>query len=468
MKIMIIDDEPKMGEVLGRALRREGWEADNFDNPLEALQVLEAAPNEFDIILSDLKMPQMDGIETLERAKNAAPGVEFVIMTAYASAQTAVESMKKGAFDYLIKPFAIDELKILVRRIMETRSLQAENTQLREQNEQLKDIVEDQFRMDNLICASPAMRRVIGQARKVSRKNATVLLRGESGSGKEVLAAAIHVNSARKDGPFLKINCGALPETLLESELFGHVKGAFTGAEANRAGLFESAHNGTLFLDEIGEVSPSLQVKLLRVLQSGEFQRVGESVTRKADARVIAATNRDLEQMLEEGAFRQDLYYRLNVVPILIPPLRERRDDIPALIEHFLRKHAVKSAEAPRRIDSEALRMLMQYGWPGNIRELENAVEHAIVMCEGDTLTAEDLPLTIKAAQGKTPAPGGISVEHMTLEELEKIAIQNALERAGNNYTRAARLLGVTRRTLGYRMEKYNIAGKKDCVEGDE
>ena len=457
--IMIIDDEPKMGKVIERTLKREGWDALAFADPAEALKQFAASPT--DIVLSDLKMPEIDGLEMLKRIKELSPSTDFIIMTAYASARTAVDSMRQGACDYLIKPFPMDELKLLVRRLIETRQLRAENVRLRE-------MVQEKFKVANLVAASGPMQEVMARVRKVARSDATVLLRGESGTGKEVLANAIVQNGPRKERPFLKINCGALPESLLESELFGHAKGSFTGAHEERAGLFETADGGTLFLDEIGEVTPALQVKLLRVLQDGEFQRVGDSRTKKVDVRVLAATNRDLEQMLKKGDFRQDLYYRLNVVPIVIPHLRQRRDDIPALLEYFMRRQSQKTGQSPE-IDPDAYQALIAYDWPGNIRELENAVEHAMVMNEGDRLELDDLPLALKSAPAWPET--GMAVdeaageatpdgEPRTLAEIEKGVILSALKRSKYNYTRAAKLLGVTRRALGYRMEKHAITGK--------
>ncbi|MFC1601483.1 sigma-54-dependent transcriptional regulator [Candidatus Sumerlaeota bacterium] len=471
VSIFIIDDEVKMGSILKRALSREGWRVEAFTDPTQPLelftQAAQAPPADdgppADIVLCDLKMPQMGGLEVLERIKALVPTTEFIMMTAFASVETAVEAMKQGAFDYLIKPFATDELKILIRRIIETRDLRAENVRLRE-------LVEQPFELQDVVAASGAMREVLERARKVARSDATVLLRGESGVGKDVTAKAIVLNSARRDATFLKINCGALPESLLESELFGHVRGAFTGAAEDRAGLFETCDAGTLLLDEIGEVSAALQVKLLRVLQEGEFQRVGESRPRQVDVRVIAATNRDLEQMLSEGTFRQDLYYRLNVVPLLIPPLRERPEDIPALIDHFLRKQAKRAARQVKSLTPEAYDSLLAYSWPGNIRELENAIEHALVMSEGEQLGLDDLPISLRSTRPAGQAGDGspASWGNLTLEQLEQGAIEQALGRANHNYTRAARLLGITRRTLGYRMKRLGIPGKNAPLDGDD
>ncbi|MBN1478043.1 sigma-54-dependent Fis family transcriptional regulator [Candidatus Sumerlaeota bacterium] len=454
--ILIVDDEEKLARILQRSLQGAGLDAEAVTDAPQALEALDRRP--FDVVLTDLKMPGMDGIELLERVRRQSPSTDVVMMTAYASTETAIEAMKKGAYDYLIKPFPVDELMLLLNRLGETRGLRRENTMLREE-------VSGRVRLDNVIAASGAMQAVLTQVRKVARSAASVLLRGESGTGKEVLATAIHHLSPRASGPLVKVNCGAIPETLLEAELFGHVKGAFTGAIETREGHFRTADEGTIFLDEIAEMPPPLQVKLLRVLQEGEYTRVGESITRRVDVRVIAATNQDLEAMMTRGTFRQDLYYRLNVLPILIPPLRDRPEDIPALIEHFCSRFAPKGT--PIRFAPDAYDLLLRYPWPGNIRELENAVEHATVMSESDEIGCDDLPLSIRQwGQGATagePSPGAAAYKPPagTLESMEVKAIREALAKTGGNQTRAARLLGITRRTLGYRMKKHAIEPEK-------
>ncbi|MCX7016048.1 MAG: sigma-54 dependent transcriptional regulator [Candidatus Sumerlaeota bacterium] len=458
--ILIIEDEPKMGKILQRVLAREGYEVVFAEDPVEGLNLLRAEP--FHVLLTDLKMPKLSGIEVLEQAKAIQPECDVILMTAFASVESAVEAMKKGAFDYLIKPFANEELKILVRRVIETKSL-------KEENEQLKVQLDQHASFENIIAVSKPMREVLDRVRKVAASEASVLLRGASGTGKEILAVAIHRSSARRNGPMIKVNCGALPETLLESELFGHARGAFTGAVGARKGLFEAAHGGTIFLDEIGEVTPALQVKLLRILQEGEFQRVGESETRKVNVRVIAATNRSLEEAMQAGTFRSDLYFRLNVVPIYIPPLAERREDIPALIEHFLARLQKGEKRPKRAFSPPAFDVMVHYDWPGNVRELENAVEHALVMGEGESLEIPDLPLALQNFHAKRDfADQPVIFDHLTLEEIEKRCILNALRRANNNHTRAAKLLGITRRTLGYRIQKYGleVAKAKDEEEG--
>ncbi len=453
LRILILDDEPKMGKILTRILGREGHEAHSTTSPEEALERLASEP--FDLLLTDLKMPGMNGLEVMKRARERNAELDVIMMTAYATVETAVEAMKEGAADYLIKPFENEELIMLVARLAETRALKRENRELRR-------TLAAPIHPDNVIAASPAMQEALRRAHKVAASDVSVLLRGESGTGKEVLASYIHACSRRADQPFVKVNCGALPETLLESELFGHVRGAFTGAVESRKGLFQVADGGTILLDEIGEVSQALQVKLLRVLQFGEFQRVGDPTTCKVDIRLIASTNRSLEELIETKQFRSDLFYRLNVVPIVIPPLRERPEDIPALIDHALMRQR-RSGAAPKRISSAAYDRLMTYGWPGNIRELENAIEHAIVMSEGEEIQVEDLPLVVQNARLAAGDGAGLprpDLRSLTLEEIEKRALWEALEATGFNHTKAARKLGITRRTLGYRIDKYGLPRK--------
>lgn len=459
--ILIIDDEPKMGKILQRVLAHEGYDCQSTTSAAEALEWLHGEP--FHVVLTDLRMPDIGGVEVVERVKALQPDCEVVLMTAYATVETAVESMKKGAYDYLIKPFSNDELKILIRRILDTKDL-------RQENAQLKETLSTRASFDNIIAVSKAMQDVLRRVAKVAPSDVSVLLQGPSGTGKEVLAVAIHANSSRRHKPLIKVNCGALTETLLESELFGHARGAFTGAVAARKGLFEAADGGTIFLDEIGEVSPAFQVKLLRILQQGEFQRVGEAETRKVNVRVIAATNRPLEEAIEDGTFRKDLYFRLSVAPIHIPPLTERRDDIPALIDHFLAKFGKSHKAKPRVFSPQAFELMLMYDWPGNVRELENAVEHALVMADEERLEVEDLPQALQLFHEKmVPADRPLPLENLTLEEIEKRCILNALERSKNNCTRAARFLGITRRTLGYRMQKYGIPSPRKGAwdEGD-
>ncbi len=450
LKILILDDEPKMGKILTRVLAREGHRAEFRVSPSEALQLLSAEP--FDLLLTDLKMPEMNGLEAMERARKINPELDVILMTAFASVENAVEAMKKGAADYLIKPFHNEELILLVNRL-------AENRGLRQENQTLKQTLATPLDAGDIIAVSPAMQDVLKRAQKVAGTDVSVLLRGESGTGKEVLASLIHTAGARRDRPFIRVNCGALPETLLESELFGHVRGAFTGAVETRKGLFQAADGGSIFLDEIGEITPALQVKLLRVLQCGEFQRVGDPQTFKVNVRVLAATHRPLEELIESGKFRSDLYYRLNVVPIVIPPLRERMEDIPALIDHFLAR--LKGSDGkPKRLSKGAYDLLLAYPWPGNIRELENALEHAVVMCESENIEAADLPSAIFNSSGVVGGSGVVAstdLKNLTLEEIEKKMLLDTLKSTGWNHSKAARKLGITRRTLGYRIDKYGI-----------
>ncbi|MBX7245906.1 MAG: sigma-54 dependent transcriptional regulator [Candidatus Sumerlaeaceae bacterium] len=451
--LLIIDDEEKMSGVLARMLSRDGYDVESTTSPGKGLEML--AAKTFDVLLCDLRMPELSGIDVLDRARRISPDTDFVVMTAYASVQTAVEAMKRGAIDYLIKPFPVDELKLLLKRIEETRSL-------KEENQRLREVIGQKFSIENMIATSKQMEDVLSRARRVAASNASVLLRGESGTGKEVLAKAIHNLSARANRTIVMVNCGAIPENLLESELFGHIKGSFTGAIENRKGMFETANGGTIFLDEIGEVPLHLQVKLLRVLQEGEIQRVGESTPQKVDVRIIAATNRNLEEEVARGQFRQDLYYRLNVIPIHLPPLRDRRDDIAPLIEHFLAKYSVR--QGAKRLSPDAFNLLLKYDYPGNIRELENAIEHAVVLSERETIHVTDLPLQVQNFEwardaGVSPTA---STEAMHLDEIEKRCILSALEKTRYNHTRAAQHLGITRRTLGYRIQKY---GLQDLVD---
>lgn len=468
--LLIVDDEPKMSGVLARMLTRGGYLVQWTDNPRNALTLLDTQP--FDIVLCDLRMPGLSGIDVLEHAKKANPLVDFVMMTAYATPQTAVESMKKGAIDYLIKPFSIDELRALIRRIEDTREDRGSDSEsdgpgliagaaLAKPQKPVSApaVLGSSSDLPGIIAESAEMKEALIRIRKVAASEASVLLRGESGTGKEVIAQAIHRLSPRANGPLISVNCGAIPESLMESELFGHVKGSFTGAIENRKGLFESADGGTIFLDEIGEVPQYLQVKLLRVLQEGEIQRVGESVQRPVKVRVIAATNRDLEADVAKGSFRQDLYYRLNVIPIILPPLRERRADIRPLVEHFVRRFSPEKISYS--LSAQAARLLLDYDYPGNIRELENAIEHAVVLCDGTEIQPGDLPLQIQQAaisatdSGGAPFSASSASDH--LEDIEKRCIVSALEKSRYNFTRAAQHLGITRRTLGYRIHKYGL-----------
>lgn len=440
--ILIIDDEPKMCKVLTFALEPDGYTVTTAENAERGLEIFEGGA--FDLVVTDLKMPGKDGLFVLGEVKRRDPKVEVIMMTAYATAQNAVDAMKKGAYDYIIKPFEMDELKLKVRHIMEKRDLAEQNVQLRRE-------LKDKYSLDNMVGQSGAMQEIYKMVERVAPADATVLIRGESGTGKELVAQAIHNLSPRSAHPFVAVNCGALPENLLESELFGYEKGAFTGADKLKPGRFELAGRGTIFLDEIGDVSASTQVKLLRVLQNRQFERLGGTATIQVLARTIAATNRDLEAALADNTFRDDLYYRINVFPITLPALRDRKEDIPDLVAHFLKKFG-KDAEA---IESRALDILMTYRWPGNVRELENIIERSLIMSTTGVIREEDLPPHLRSL----PRSGGstsieIPDEGLSLEEVEVNLIKNALNKAAGNKSKAAKLLGITRRKLYSMMER--------------
>lgn len=442
-RVLVVDNEQRMCQVLRAALEGDGHHVAMAFDGQAALEAFAREP--FDVVICDLKMPGMDGLQVLKEFKARAPEVEVILMTAYATAQTAVEAMKQGAYDYLIKPFETDELRLKVGHIIEKRQLAEENVALRQQ---LRHTLEVAY----VVGRSEAMEKVYRMVHKVAPTDATVLLRGESGTGKELIARAIHELSPRAEKPFVAVSCGALPENLLESELFGYEKGAFTGADRRKEGLFEVAGEGTLFLDEIGDISLATQVKLLRVLQTHEMVRLGATHPIPVRARIIAATNRDLESALRAGSFREDLYYRINVFPIVLPPLRERREDIPELVNHFLKKHGGAKAA----IDPDALAALMRYQWPGNVRELENVVERAVIITGGGVISRSDLPSHV-AYTGEILGTQDIPSEGMSLEDMERILIIKALDKARGNKTEAARLLGVTRRRLYSMMERLGV-----------
>jgi DNA-binding NtrC family response regulator len=441
--VLVVDNEQRMCQVLKAGLEADGHYVVMAFDGQAALDAFAREP--FDVVLCDLKMPGMDGLQVLKELKRRHPGVEVMLMTAYATAQTAVEAMKQGAYDYLIKPFETDELRLKVAHLIEKRRLAEENVALRQE-------LRHTFELAYVVGRSEAMEKVYRMVQKVAPTDATVLLRGESGTGKELIARAIHELSPRADKPFVAVSCGALPESLLESELFGYEKGAFTGADRRKEGLFQAAGEGTLFLDEIGDVSLATQVKLLRVLQSHEMVPLGATKAIPVRARIIAATNRNLEEALHAGTFREDLYYRINVFPIVLPPLRERREDIPELINHFLRKYGGPKAA----IEPDALVALMHYAWPGNVRELENVVERTVIMTGGGVITRADLPAHIVHSTAPS-SPVEIPHEGLALEEVERHLIVRALDKAGGNKTEAARLLGVTRRRLYSMMERLGV-----------
>jgi len=448
IKILVIDDDESLRRVLEYNLAQEGYAVLAAASGEQGLELLKKEGA--DLVLTDVRMPGMDGLQVMEEVRKLESGIQVIILTAFGTIEMAVEAMKAGAFHYISKPFNRDELKLTIRKALELKALERENVVLRQALKSRNDI-------ENIIADSPGMRQIVEMIRRVAPTETTVLVLGESGTGKELVARAIHGLSQRARGVFVAVNCAAIPENLLESELFGHVKGAFTGAIRDRVGKFEAAEGGSLFLDEIGEMRPELQVKILRYLEERTLERVGDNRPIRVDVRVLAATNKDLAKAIQSGEFREDLYYRLNVVPLSIPPLRDRREDVRALTQHFL-----KSLGAPLRltIDPEAFRALEIYDWPGNVRELENALERALIFHRGDVIMLDDLPETIRAPRAKESASLPVSLPEtgLSLEKVEKELIVRALEKHDWNQSRAARYLGITRHTLLYRMDTHGIA----------
>ena len=450
-KILIVDDEAKMRRVLELQLTGAGYEvtkAASAEDGLKALDMPGTGPD-FALALTDLRLPGIDGVEFLRRIRRRFPSLPVIVMTAFGTVETAVEAMKSGASDYLLKPFALDDLMITIDKVLELHALRDENVKLRAQ-------LERRYDFEHIIGHSGKMQEVFDAARRVAPTRATVLLGGESGTGKGLLARAIHHHSPRRDAPFTKISCSTIPENLMESELFGYEKGAFTGATQSHQGKFEQADGGTVFLDEIGDVPPAVQVKLLRVLQEREFERLGGSKTIHVDVRIIAATNQDLRAALEQGTFREDLYYRLNVVPISLPPLRERKEDIPYLLDHILTKFAGDTANRMQAISQAAMEKLMAYHWPGNVRELENIIERSMVLARSETVEADDIRLDHATRSSRSEAAAFLP-EGMTLEQYEQELIREALRRTGDNKSQAARLLGMTRNALRYRLSQMGV-----------
>ncbi|MBN2354480.1 sigma-54-dependent Fis family transcriptional regulator [candidate division KSB1 bacterium] len=442
VSILIVDDEESVRHSLYNWFREDGYVVGVAKDAYDALEQMEKT--KWDILLLDIRMPGMDGLELQRRIRQVNTDVIIIIMTAYASVDTAVQSLKEGAYDYVVKPFNPDNLSHLIRNATEQLSLKSENTQLRNNIRQISC-------GDEIVGQSPQMRRIMELVQTVAPSDSTVVIRGESGTGKEMIARAIHCHSPRRYFPIVPVNCGALPETLLESELFGHEKGAFTGAQTRRKGRFEMADRGTLFLDEIGNISPKMQMELLRVLESKQFSRVGGNQTIQVDVRIICATNKNLEKAVEDGEFREDLYYRINVFTIILPPLRERKSDIPLLAQHFLRKYASSMNKSITEIAPEAMNLLVQHQWPGNIRELENAIERAMVVGKPPTLKAEDLPFQLTAQSGTDES------QPITLEEIEKKHIAQILKKTNWNISRAAELLKIDRVTLYNKIKKFQL-----------
>jgi two-component system NtrC family response regulator len=451
--ILIVDDEKNYLLVLSALLEEEGYEVLTTASSLDALEILKAS--DVDLVLTDMKMPGMDGIELLEQIKTRDAELPVIMMTAHGTVDKAVEAMQKGAYSYIMKPFDNERLTLFVKKAIATYKVVKENRRLR-------DAVESQYQFGNIIGKSKAMRDVFQLIQKVAPSNATVLIEGESGTGKELVAKSIHFNSPRRDNPFVAVNCSALAESLLESELFGHERGAFTGAVSSKKGRFELAHAGTLFLDEIGELSANLQVKLLRVLQDKSFERVGGVRSIAVDIRVIAATNKNLGQEMRAGRFREDLYYRLNVVHIAIPPLRDRPEDIRLLVNHFLKKYAAerKSAIPVRGLAQEVDRLFYDYSWPGNVRELENVIERVMILCPHEIITGADLPRGFKSSLDNALHLDGIPANaklYETLEMVEKTMIERALKMANNVQSHAAAILGIGKSGLNQKIKRYNL-----------
>lgn len=457
--VLIVDDDESVRAMLSAVLGKEGFEVSCANNGPNALALLKTLTP--DIVLMDIRMPEMNGLQVLEEMNRLRRGSTVIFMTAFAAIDTAVSAIKLGAFDYVIKPFDIEEVLLLIRRASQLR-------QMRNDINLLHRELSESYRLDRILTDDTKMKELCNTVQKIARSNASVLITGESGSGKELIATAIHYNSQRCSGPLIKINCGAVPEGLLESEFFGHEKGAFTGAVTRRQGRFELAEGGTIFLDEIGDISANLQVKLLRILQEREFERVGGNNTIKTDVRVIVATNRDLEAMVRAGTFRQDLYYRLNVVNLRVPSLRERHSDIRLLADHFLQKFASDNRREIIGFDENVLQALLNYSWPGNVRELANAVESAVIMSTGNIILLEDMPHNIVSSE-LTPLSGAIpqstkSAKTLkeTVKEFEQKTITQALERNKGSRARTARELGISRRSLLYKLQEYGIS-PLDC-----
>jgi len=451
--ILIVEDEAKMRRILELNLGDDGFTTLSAEDAEPGLKLLQQGS--VDLVVTDLKLPGMNGLEFLQAVRRFNAALPVVVMTAFGTVETAVEAMKAGASDYVLKPFSLDEMRMVIHKELDVRRLREENRSLRERLQQQR------YQHPNIVARSPKMQNVLAKVERVAATNSTVLLGGESGVGKDLIARAIHEISRRSSGPFIKINSTAIPENLLESELFGYEKGAFTGATTSKPGKFELADKGTLFLDEIGDVPPATQVKLLRVLQEREFEHLGGTRTLKVDVRLIAATNRDLREALEQGTFREDLYYRLNVVPIDLPTLREHKEDIPELVNLFLVRSSAESGKEISAVSPEAMRMLMDYYWPGNVRELQNIVERAFALAKGPVLEAADVHFDPPRAR---PQNSGNSLlpEGMTLEQWEDEMIREAVRRANGNKSQAARMLGLSRNALRYRLSKIGITDEEE------
>ncbi len=449
--VLLIDDDDSLRKVVGYNLGKHGFRVVEKPDGESALEAFNA--EQFEIVITDINMPGITGMEFLSKVKQLRPETEVILITAYATVESAIDAMKKGAFDYVTKPFGREELTMVIERALKIKTLERENRSL-------KDSLRDKHKFKNILGVSPAMQKVLSMAQKVAASEANILILGESGTGKELLAKGVHFNSERRSGPLVVVNCAAIPDTLIESELFGYRKGAFTGAVANKIGKFEAANGGTIFLDEIGELKPELQAKMLRVLQEREIEPLGETQSRAIDVRVIAATNVDITKAVKEKNFRQDLYYRISVITLSLPSLAERREDIPLLVNHFLEKY---SKDEKLKIGNKAMEFIKAYSWPGNVRELENVIEHVSILREGPSITAADLPDVLKQQE---KAFGGLRLdippEGIDIEALDKELVIHALKIYDGNQTRAARFLHMTRPTFIYRMEKYGLKSGGD------
>lgn len=465
-RILVVDDEESIREFLDIMLRKEGYEVLCVEDGQRAVEIL--AKKTFDLIISDLQMPNLTGMQLLQQVRQNYPEVLFMMITAFGTTESAVEAMKMGAYDYITKPFKIDEVRINIANALRSRNLEVENRQLKKE-------LGKEYSFENLVGNSGSMHRIYDLIRRVSSAPTNILITGESGTGKEVVAKAIHYSGILKDKPFVTVNCGAIPETLMESEMFGHKKGSFTGAIADKAGLFEVADGGTLFLDEVGELPVTIQVKLLRALQERVIRRVGDVEDIRVEVRIIAATNRNLQQMITQGSFRQDLFYRLNVINIDMPALRERVEDIPLLARHFIKKHASKLGKQVENISDEALEILRKYEYPGNIRELENIIERTVALEGGATILPESLPPFVNTVSGRKLASSheievtedGVDLDKV-IGQIEKELLIKAIHASGGVKKKAAKLLHITFRSMRYRVEKYNLGSAGDDDLDDE
>jgi len=453
-RILVVDDEESMCKFMEIMLKKEGYSVTTSQDPDSVIQRIKV--EKYDLVIADLMMPQMNGLELLSRIKSVDAGVDFIVMTAFASVDSAIEALKKGAFDYITKPFKVDEIKIAVKKSLEQKSITRENIRLKQE-------LQSEFDFNRFLGNSPEIVKLKEMAKKIARSDSTVLIEGESGTGKELIARAIHYHSQRSGKPFITINCAALPENLLESELFGHVKGSFTGAIKDKDGLLKVADEGTFFLDEVGMTSPAIQAKLLRVLEGKEITPVGGTIPFKVDVRLIAATNANLEQEVKEGNFRADLYYRLHVIPITLPPLRDRKEDIKLLSSYFVKKNYQKMKMEEKTLSDEAMEVLVSYRWPGNVRELENSIEHAVLLSRGNQITLADLPQKLReeekfdlVTEEKTSVP--------SLETIEKAYIFWVLSQTGWQKGKAASILGIDSSTLYRKIEKYRLKSPSASV----